>query len=186
MNWQALSLCALLALVPSVATGGGTCSGVKGGCGRSAYSRSSRSSFSGGTVHVSGHYRKDGTYVRPHTRRPPGTATMDYPSAPVVASVEPRTTPRTASRTTARTTAWNGNVTEHDDEATVIRPVPTPIPEQELRRWTNKSGRYSVIARFGGMIGATVTLHKIDGTTITIELEQLCDSDQDWILARRK
>jgi hypothetical protein len=27
-----------------------------------------KSTYSGGTVHVKGYYRKDGTYVRPHTR----------------------------------------------------------------------------------------------------------------------
>ena len=32
------------------------------------------------TVHVKGYYRKDGTYVAPHDRRPPGTA--DHTSAP--------------------------------------------------------------------------------------------------------
>ena len=34
-------------------------------------SSSSRSSSSGGSVQVKGYYRKDGTYVRPHTRRRP-------------------------------------------------------------------------------------------------------------------
>ncbi|MDN4011278.1 hypothetical protein QX233_02275 [Chryseobacterium gambrini] len=33
--------------------------------------RSSSTSFSGGTVHVKGYTRKDGTYVRPHTRSSP-------------------------------------------------------------------------------------------------------------------
>ena len=33
--------------------------------------KSSRYRSSGGTVHVKGYYRKDGTYVRPHTRRKP-------------------------------------------------------------------------------------------------------------------
>jgi hypothetical protein len=40
----------------------------------SSYSTSSRSSYSGGgggTVYVRGYYRKDGTYVRSHTRRAP-------------------------------------------------------------------------------------------------------------------
>lgn len=36
-----------------------------------ASSASSTPSSSGGTVHVKGYYRKDGTYVRPHTRRAP-------------------------------------------------------------------------------------------------------------------
>ncbi|WP_188620300.1 SH3 domain-containing protein [Flavobacterium suaedae] len=33
--------------------------------------KSSSYHSSGGTVHVKGYYRKDGTYVRPHTRRKP-------------------------------------------------------------------------------------------------------------------
>lgn len=37
----------------------------------SSYHRSSRSSLSGGTVHVKGYTRKNGTYVRPHTRSSP-------------------------------------------------------------------------------------------------------------------
>ena len=35
------------------------------------YPTRSRSSYSSGTVRVRGYYRKDGTYVRPHTRRKP-------------------------------------------------------------------------------------------------------------------
>ena len=31
--------------------------------------KKSHSTYSGGTVHVKGYYRKDGTYVRPHTRK---------------------------------------------------------------------------------------------------------------------
>lgn len=36
---------------------------------RSKYPTRSRSSYSSGTVRVKGYYRKDGTYVKPHTRR---------------------------------------------------------------------------------------------------------------------
>lgn len=39
--------------------------------GGGSYTPSLPSGGSGGTVHVDGYYRKDGTYVRPHTRRPP-------------------------------------------------------------------------------------------------------------------
>ena len=35
------------------------------------YPTRSRSSYSSGTVRVKGYYRKDGTYVKPHTRRKP-------------------------------------------------------------------------------------------------------------------
>lgn len=122
---RALVLIVLL-LVPAAALAGGTCSGVKGGCGRSSSRSSSGGSSygsgSGGTVHVSGYTRKDGTYVRPHTRHAPDTATLvdvgDVPSVPF-APPPARTTARTSARTSARTTAWNGNVTDEDDPASV-------------------------------------------------------------------
>jgi hypothetical protein len=108
----------------------------------------------------------------------------DYSYAPVARDPEYRTAPRTS----ARTTAWNGKVTDNDEnEATRprTRPPGLPLPDIELRRWTDQSGTFSVIAKFGGKIGENVTLHKIDGTTITIRLGQLCQADQNWILARR-
>lgn len=37
----------------------------------STYRTKTSSSTSNGTVHVKGYYRKDGTYVKPHTRRAP-------------------------------------------------------------------------------------------------------------------
>lgn len=180
MSARYLILFAAAILLPSLANAGGTCSGVKGGCGRSAYSSSARSSSPGGTVHVSGYYRKDGTYVRPHTRRAPGTATFEPEPEPEPPPVRVRTAPRT----TARTTAWNGNVTDVDEP----RPARTqpPIAESELRRWTDKSGTFTVMARFGGMAGTTVTLNKIDDTSIKVQLGQLCQTDQDWIAARRR
>jgi SLA1 homology domain 1, SHD1. len=136
---RALSLLLLL-LVPAVALAGGTCSGVKGGCGRSSSRSSSggssNSSASGGTIQVSGYTRKDGTYVRPHTRHAPGTATHveaeEYVAPP---SPSPRTTARTGARTTARTTAWNGNVTDHDETpvAVVSRTAPPPSTKLPVR-----------------------------------------------------
>jgi hypothetical protein len=41
---------------------------------KSTKSKKSKVSDSKKTVHVKGHYRKDGTYVAPYDRRPPGTA----------------------------------------------------------------------------------------------------------------
>lgn len=36
-----------------------------------SYALPKSSGYSGGTIHVRGYYRKDGTYVRPHTRSAP-------------------------------------------------------------------------------------------------------------------
>ena len=41
-----------------------------------------KSSSSDKTVHVRGYYRKDGTYVAPHDRRPPGSAPPASSSSP--------------------------------------------------------------------------------------------------------
>lgn len=182
---RCLILCATV-LLPSAADAGGTCSGVKGGCGRSAYSGSARSSSPGGSVHVNGYYRKDGTYVRPHDRRAPGTATFDYQPEP---DPVPPVKIRTAPRTTARTTAWNGNVTDAEEPKPPVarkRPPGDPVTEPELRKWTDKTGAFTVMARFGGMAGTTLTLNKADGATIKVQLDQLSQADQDWIVARRR
>jgi len=133
-----LIACLLVALVHDLAVAGGTCSGVKGGCGRGrSRSSYSTSSSSGGTVHVRGYTRKDGTYVRPHTRRAPGTASHDYAPAraePVEATEpgRPLITYRTSARTSARTHAWSGNVTdtgepEPSELAPVIKEDPLPV-----------------------------------------------------------
>lgn len=183
MNNCRLMLALFVLLLPAEVLAGGTCSGVRGGCGRSAYRSSSRSPISGGTVHVSGYYRKDGTYVRPHTRRAPGAATYDHSYLPVAPAIEHRA----KARTTARTTAWNGNVAESGESVpprarTNVLGSSTPL--HELRRWTDESGTFTVIAKFGGMAGETVTLHKIDGSSIALELGQLSEADQLWIQSR--
>jgi DNA-directed RNA polymerase subunit RPC12/RpoP len=55
-----------------------------------------------------------------------------------------------------------------------------------MRHWADKSGKFSTEAKFGGLSGATVTLHKSDGTTIKVQFDQLSDADQKWIEGRRK
>lgn len=132
-------------LLPDWLFAGGPCSGVKGGCGRSSY----RSSASTGTVHVRGYTRKDGTYVRPHTRRAPGTAgsssinlsgllaatTSNDDEASV--TVKPaRSRFRTAARTTARTRYWGGTSSTPDDDDTgdvpagSVDPIPPVVPAE--------------------------------------------------------
>jgi hypothetical protein len=60
-------------------------------------------------------------------------------------------------------------------------------PVAEVRMWSDKSGEFSAEATFGGVVaGTTVTLHKSDGTTVKVQLDQLSDSDREWIEQRRK
>jgi hypothetical protein len=56
---------------------------------------------------------------------------------------------------------------------------------QQIRTWTDATGEFSAEARFGGMTGTTVTLHRKDGTTIKIDVQQLSDTDRKWIESRR-
>ena len=65
-----------------------------------------------------------------------------------------------------------------------VEPKQSPAPDTRI--WTDKTGKFSTEARFGGMAGDSVTLHKSDGTTVKIRLDQLSQADQDWIDERRK
>ena len=184
MRWLVAIL--LTATFATPAIGGGTCSGVKGGCGRSSARTSSRSSSPGGTVHVSGYTRKDGTYVRPHTRRTPGTSPQND-----VANGEIRPNPsptqpvkhRTAARTTARTSYWNGNVAD-EKEHSPPRAVPTSEPSK-LRTWTSSDGLFSVEAEFVSLTAGKVKLKKLDGSIIAIAIEKLSRADREWIDRRK-
>jgi hypothetical protein len=102
-----LVACAIVWFLAHDAFAGGPCSGVPGGCGRSRY----RSSASGGTVHVKGYTRKDGTYVSPHARRSACSGCNE-------------TKTRTSPRTTARTRTWGGTGSASDDKS-LYAPVPT-------------------------------------------------------------
>lgn len=71
------------------------------------------------TVHVRGYTRKDGTYVSPHYRSPPGGGSSSSTSSSY--SYSPRTSYRTEPRTTIRGTDFTG-----DDEISVVsKPVET-------------------------------------------------------------
>lgn len=65
-------------------------------------------------------------------------------------------------------------------------PTPASPPLVDARIWSDRTGSFSTEARFGGMSGSTVTLHKLDGTTIKIQLDQLSESDKAWIESRRR
>jgi len=57
-------------------------------------------------------------------------------------------------------------------------------PKQDYRTWTDKTGRYTIEARFGGVIAGKVNLIRKDGSRIQVPLEMLSRRDVDWISER--
>ncbi|WP_254513065.1 SHD1 domain-containing protein [Anatilimnocola floriformis] len=66
------------------------------------------------------------------------------------------------------------------------RPIPASADDPLLRVWTDRTGSFTVTARFGGMQGTLVTLKKLDGTPIKLEFDRLSEADQAWINDRRR
>lgn len=62
------------------------------------------------TVHVSGYTRKDGTYVRPHMRSPPGSGSASYSPPRTSYSTSGRTSYRSSPHTQARSSYSLGSL----------------------------------------------------------------------------
>ena len=62
--------------------------------------------------------------------------------------------------------------------------TPTPATvsaaDKPLREWSDKSGKFKIKARFGGLEDGTVTLEKEDGSEIEIDLKKLSAADQKY------
>lgn len=56
-------------------------------------------------------------------------------------------------------------------------------PPEELRPWTDASGRYRIQARFVRVVGDYVELIKNDGKTISLPLGRLSKEDRDFAVA---
>ncbi len=130
---------------------GGPCSGVRGGCHRSSYRDSARSSApSIESVHVDGYFRKDGTYVRPHNRRPPGTvshsdnSSFSLPDLPT--DEKPTRKYRTSARTKARDSIWKGTGSTADDDDAKAPAAKPSLPAKYIVHLT--SGRKFEIADY--------------------------------------
>jgi hypothetical protein len=63
--------------------------------------------------------------------------------------------------------------------------ITASVQSPDVRTWTDKSGSFSTDARFGGMANDVVTLHKADGSTVKIKVDQLSEADREWIESRR-
>ena len=64
-------------------------------------------------------------------------------------------------------------------------PNPPPPPKYEVRTWTDSTGKFTVEAKFRGVINGNVRLEKADGKTLSIPIKQLSKRDQEWMLSKR-
>jgi len=58
---------------------------------------------------------------------------------------------------------------------------PTKASSYTLRTWTDSTGKYTVEAKFRGVIAGMVRLEKADGQKITLPMGKLSKEDQEWI-----
>lgn len=56
--------------------------------------------------------------------------------------------------------------------------------QEEIREWTDKSGKFKVKAKFDSVEEQTVVLNKADGTQIRVPISRLSQSDQDYLTER--
>lgn len=59
--------------------------------------------------------------------------------------------------------------------------VATAARGQELRTWTDSTGRFTLLAKFVSLKDGQVTLTREDGSQMTIELEKLSEDDQEYV-----
>jgi hypothetical protein len=144
------------------------------------------SPLEGKTVQVRGYYRKDGTYVRPHTRSSPGSNESYTPPAFVPPPVMSRMAYQSSARTAARTAVPSiRNVPRSDsDEPRTEQPqVSRPLYEKyPFRLWKDNTGQFQVTARFRSYANGTVKIERQDnGKIIEIQIERLSPADQKYI-----
>lgn len=59
--------------------------------------------------------------------------------------------------------------------------VATPVRGQDLRTWTDSTGRFTLSAKFVSVQDGQVTLAREDGSEMTIALEKLSKADQEYV-----
>jgi hypothetical protein len=80
-------------------------------------------------------------------------------------------------------TAWNGDAS--DDHRTAEAEAVT-VAASSYRTWTDKTGKFTIVAEFKGMANQTVSLLKPDGSPLKVAFDILSKADQEWIEDRRR
>lgn len=56
---------------------------------------------------------------------------------------------------------------------------------ERTRKWTDSTGKFSVVAEYTGTANGTVSLRKQDGKVIKVPFDRLSEADRKWLESRR-
>ena len=148
--------------------------------------------LAGGSVHVRGYTRKDGTYVAPYTRSAPHAHgySFNLPSSPLVsypAEPQPESSPtkeqpafpgasrfdkppRSEPRTQLRTSVSH----RRSDEEW----------ERHIRDWKNREDKVVATGRFLSSVGKYLWVKTRDGDREKLVTEELSDEDVNYLKTR--
>jgi hypothetical protein len=87
--------------------------------------------------------------------------------------------------TTARTGSRGTEEFPPSNVRTSRQPKPRPVAEAPLRKWTDRSGKFSVEARYEGMNGDRAVLIKSDGKRVEVPSAKLSDADARYLLEQK-
>ncbi len=104
-----------------------------------------------------------------------GLKPSDEPTASVMDAIQ--NSEEEAVPTEARETIDTVVEPNRDSEDTEVTP---------WRTWTTADAHYTVEAKFVKYAFGTLTLEKKDGTTVDVELDKLCQEDQDFVRQRKQ
>ncbi len=79
-----------------------------------------------------------------------------------------------------------GDVAIEVNKAPAPRKKDRPYPKKPQRTWTDKSGKFRILARFVSMRAGKVKLEKEDGGVVTVDVEVLSPADRDYLNGLRR
>lgn len=123
-----------------------------------------------------------------------------------ISSPEPVHRPKTPVTDTGKQSSWKGMKVPSAGKAPVVAQAPAvtaspakALPSRppqaqsagkptlaEIRLWTSRNGEFQTEAKYNGYSGGKVSLHKLNGASIVVPLEQLCERDKEFVYRQEK
>lgn len=168
---------------------------------RQAARKTARGMTGSKLVHVEGYFRKDGTWVPPHTREWDGVKNPTPPKRVNGSSVAGKSA-RNASGFTDDDPAvsaitakgdWTDEDFDHlidDDGKPLERPgvrmaarggAAAVIPEDRIHEWRDRDGKILAVGWVGSRLGAIIWIRTAAGESIRAEVDDLCLDDQEFL-----